>query len=126
MTKCYEIDGPGVACFCDGKDIVEYYTMRFAATHPATVRDLVVTLGRTIDSIKERSEVIVWRLRPTISFKYTDKRSVETDGFPSVDDYKNGLASIRIRCRIGCYPALSNDELALFMVRPECEKDISI
>ena len=126
MNNCKEIDGPGVACFCDGKDIVEYYTLRFATTYPSTVRDLVVMLEEIIDRIRGRSEVIVWRLRPTISFKYMDKRTAETDGLPCVDDYENGLASIRIRCRIGCYPEMSDDELRSFSVRRECEKDIAI
>jgi hypothetical protein len=123
MDKCFEIDGPGVAYFCDGENDIVYSTIRFATKYPYTVYNLVCKLDRIVEDIRRRSEVIVWRLRPTISFRYNDKRSVDQDGLPCANDYKKGDAVIRIRCRLACYPKLSDNERYLFRISQEGSED---
>ncbi len=80
------------------------------------MEDLILTMNATIQKIRNRSNVILWRQRPRLSFDHratADNLRIGPkydDYYPEKEDYEQDVAMINISCRLACYPCLTDEE----------------
>lgn len=116
IAGCVEIDGPPVAWFCDGEDYIEYTKLSLSLNDAGSMENLILEMHAHIQKIRNRSNVILWRTRPRLTFRYigtadNPRKGPKYDRFyPEKEDYEQGVATIQISCRLACYPPLTDAE----------------
>lgn len=119
MSECIEIDGQPRSYFLDGSKRMTYRTIALAAKHPATVTELSAAFFGQIEKIRARSTKIVWRLRPRPSYQVGNELSGPSPSEEWAEAYSEGKAKALYRCRLVCYPPLTDGELEQLAIKEE-------